>query len=169
MSVSEKVSSKELGLKMREGMRRLPSGVSVLTANHGDSRYAMTASSVTSVSDSPASLLVCVNKTARFSKPMLEGRKFCVNILSSSQQDISNLCAIPNDEELRFSKGDWRQDKETGLYYLADAQAAFLCEKANQVDHGTHTVFIGNILDVVVSEKEIDPLMYLNGRYLGHL
>lgn len=155
-----------LGEQMREGMRRLASGVCVVSASYAGKRYAMTASSVTSVSDDPASLLICVNKQARFSEPMSSQRFFSVSLLSAAHQAISNLCAIPNEEEERFSQGSWEQDEQTGLYYLHDAQAAFFCEKVKDVEHGTHTIYIGNINKVLTSSELVNPLIYLDGRYL---
>jgi len=159
--------SPDLSAQMKEGMRRLASGVSVVSAAHEGIRYAMTASSVTSVSDSPASLLVCVNKQARFSKPMHSGQYFGVSLLSAAQQDISNTCAMPNDEEVRFATGNWIQDDRTGLYYLQDAQAAFVCKKVQHIEHGTHDIFIGNIEQIHINSDDINPLIYLNGGYLG--
>ncbi len=159
--------SPELAVQMKEGMRRLASGVSVVSAAHEGVRFAMTASSVTSVSDSPASLLVCVNKQARFSQPMHSGDHFCVSLLSAAQQDISNTCAMPNDEEVRFATGNWCKDETTGLFYLKDAQAAFICKKAQKIEHGTHDIFIGNIEKIHINSDDINPLIYLNGGYLG--
>lgn len=156
----------ELGAQMKEGMRRLASGVSVVSAALDGVRYAMTASSVTSVSDSPASLLVCVNREARFSQPMHGGDHFCVNLLSVAHQNISNTCAMPNEEETRFATGNWSLDEKTGLYYLDDAQASFICKKVKCIEHGTHDIFIGDIEHIYINSDDINPLIYLNGGYL---
>lgn len=159
--------SESLAQEMRNGMRRLASGVCVITANDTKGqRFAMTASSITSLSDNPPSLLVCVNLDARINQPMLESDSFCVNILSQSQQLISNTCASPNSDEDRFAVGDWVKNQATGLYYLNDAEAVFFCQKANVLEHGTHNIFIGNITQVHTGAEDVQPLIYLNGAYL---
>ena len=73
----------ELGMAMKMGMRRLASGVSVLSTRSDDGeRHAMTVSSVTSVSDNPASLLVCVNKQVALEGHLsTPGTPFAINIL----------------------------------------------------------------------------------------
>src|SRR5690606_24041106 len=89
-----RVMTQDLAKAMRDGMRRLPSGVCVVSAQTANSgRFAMTASSVTSVSDQPASLLVCVNRNARIAPVLNLGQKFAINILGQDHQDISVLCA----------------------------------------------------------------------------
>ena len=50
--------------KAIQAFRRLTAGVSVISAGNKSNRYAMTASSVTSVSMQPPSLLVCINQDA---------------------------------------------------------------------------------------------------------
>ena len=89
------MKSVEMGVAMKEGMRRLASGVSVITSVDAQGNpYAMTATSITSVSDSPASLLVCINKSTRMFEAIAEGGQFCVNLLNHDQEAISNRCAI---------------------------------------------------------------------------
>ena len=48
--------------------------------------------------------------------------------------------------------------------YLEDAQASIVCRHDRQVDHGTHGIFIGGVVDVL-SHGTIDPLFYVNSRY----
>ncbi|WP_075187402.1 flavin reductase family protein [Teredinibacter haidensis] len=151
---------------MLDGMRRLVSGVCVITANNGDGeRSAMTASSVTSVSAEPPSLLVCVNRQARLDQAMIESGAFCVNVLGPKHEQISTICATPEKGCTRFELGDWALDEETGLSFLADAQAVFFCRKQATHAYGTHNIFIGDVLRTRVTEGEVKSLAYLNGSY----
>lgn len=156
----------DLAQSLRAGMRRLASGVSVLGVKDVElGRIAMTASSVTSVSDNPPSLLVCVNTRNTMAMGMQRSLWFSVNILTATQCDVSNLCAGGAQGEERFVEGNWQQDEETGVPYLDDAEAVFICEKEQVVRHGTHDIFIGNIKRVFVSKEPVNPLIYLNGAY----
>lgn len=149
---------------LRMGMRRLAAGVCVISTDVGGQRYAMTASSVTSLSDDPASLLVCVNQQASIHSVLKHGQPFVVNLLSSKQEDVSNLCAGA-EGDTRFSLGDW-QLSDHGMPFLQDAQASFFCRVDNEsYCYGTHQIVIGRLEGVHISEGEVDPLVYLDGGY----
>lgn len=157
--------SDELALQMRLGMRRLASGVSVITArDEEENRFAMTASSVTSLSDAPPSLLVCIHNETRIGGAIAKSGMLGVNILSQKQREISVTCAIPEVEASRFDCGKWQVDPLTGLSFLEDAQAAFFCEIAKIVPYGTHNIFVGNIKKVIL-HGDVDPLVYYDGAY----
>ncbi|MEJ2418778.1 MAG: flavin reductase family protein [Exilibacterium sp.] len=156
----------DLGEAMKEGMRRLASGVCVLsTRNHLGDRFAMTASSVTSVSDSPASLLVCVNKETSMYRVLEEGGGFCINVLAHHHEPISSCCASGEQGESRFLKGHWRNGGEADLPYLQGALATFFCVQDQSFLYGTHKIIIGRISEVLVGAGPVEPLIYLNGSY----
>lgn len=157
----------ELGQAMKEGMRRLASGVAVIAARGADGyRTAMTATSVTSVSDKPASLLVCVNRATSLHTVLEKGADFSVNVLASAQQDISNHCSRGDQGENRFSVGDWQASGEQETPYLNGSLVTFICRQSKTVTHGTHDIVIGEIERVLIAEAgEVDPLVYLNGGY----
>lgn len=154
---------------MREGMRRLASGVSVISCLDQEGQpYAMTATSVTSVSDAPASLLVCVNRSARAHDAITASGHFAVNVLSRDQDGISNLCAGGEEGKKRFELGHWQGFEQ--LPFLSDCLAVFKCQVDHSMDYGTHRIFIGLINQVLVGDPEHgDPLIYLNGQYRGLL
>lgn len=157
---------KDLQQGLRLGMRCLASGVSIVSGLSDDGeRCAMTASSVTSVSSEPPSLLVCVNRLARMTDVLNNSSQFCINILSAEQKNVSEACATPELGEERFAVGNWNQHSPTGLYYLSDSPAVFVCEKQQAVDHGTHTIYIANISDVYVASGKQTLLVYADGAY----
>ncbi|MFT7559695.1 MAG: flavin reductase [Flavobacteriales bacterium] len=156
----------DLNEGFRLGMRTLAAGVSVISAVNGEERAAMTVSSLTSVSDQPPSLLVCVNKATRMDTIIENADRFVVNILASHQQDVSNICARAEAGEQRFETGDWAKDELSGQYYLADALTVFICEKTQTVEYGTHNVVFGNIIEVRRVAEPHQPLIYVNGSYL---
>ncbi len=160
------MSNKSVSEAMKLGMRRLASGVCVISARIGEEGFAMTASSVTSVSDSPASLLVCINKLVSQQEYFSTvGSLFAVNVLGEGHQAISNLCAGREPGKDRFSLGDWRSDVSSP--YLADAQAIFFCETDMFISYGTHQIVIARINSVQIGEVAFAPLLYADGDY-GH-
>lgn len=160
------MQNNNLAVSMKLGMRRLASGVCVLsTTLPGNQRFAMTVSSVTSVSDSPASLLVCINQLVSQQGYLATlGSQFAVNVLSTDHKDVSNICAGREPNRNRFEIGNWEED-DTGLPVLADAQAVFLCHTDQVTTYGTHKIIIGVIHKVILSGTDVDPLLYADGSY----
>ncbi len=159
------MQNNDLAVAMKLGMRRLASGVCVLSTRLPTGEgFAMTVSSVTSVSDSPASLLVCINQQVSQQDYLATlGSRFVVNVLSAHHQEISNLCAGREPDRDRFSVGVWRDFD--GLPMLDDALASFVCV-TDQVNHyGTHHIVIGRIIEVIISGAEINPLLYVDAAY----
>lgn len=160
------MTDQSLAAALKLGMRNLASGVCVITAlNDKGERVAMTASSVTSVSDNPPSLLVCVNKSAKLDAALSTTRGFTVNVLNYQQQDVSNICARPAEGESRFAVGNWLIDETTGLSYLSDALSTFICEKTQVVPYGTHNIYIGDITAVRFGPEGQGVLVYAQSAY----
>lgn len=156
----------QLGEKLRLGMRRLASGVGVLSTRKGDEKFAMTASSITSLSDDPASLLICVNKSAAIQPLLTKGQSISVSILGAQQENVSNKCAQKGAGSERFSVGKWVEEEVSNTPYLQDAQVVFFCDVDNDCyEYGTHQIVIGRLVDIFVPDINIDPLLYLDGAY----
>jgi flavin reductase (DIM6/NTAB) family NADH-FMN oxidoreductase RutF len=149
--------------QMRFGLRRFAKAVMVVSARHDGVRYAMSATACSEVSLDPPTMLVCVAQSASMHIPLAAGADFAINMLHSGQQQISRNCGGAKRGEERFDEGDWQDDD--GTPFLADGQASFICRIVNRADHGTHSVFIGEVRAAHVAET-VDPLVYVDGRYL---
>jgi len=154
----------ELGAGMRQAMRRLAASVVVVTARDGETRYAMAASAVTSLSMDPPSILVCVNKSASIYPVLAAGKDFCVNVLSGKHTELSAACSGALKGEDRFSIGEWRTDPDTQTPFLGDAQASLICAVDGIHHYGTHGIFIGKVKRVHL-HGDVYPLIYIDGRY----
>ncbi|SMF40239.1 NADH-FMN oxidoreductase RutF, flavin reductase (DIM6/NTAB) family [Alteromonadaceae bacterium Bs31] len=159
-------SQDKSSLTMFDGMRRMLASVSIVTAsNRAGERFAMTASSVTSVSAEPPSLLVCVNQKAGLDHAIDESEFFCVNVLSAKHKQVAVNCASSDTLETRFQHGNWHVEENTGCYFLGDAQAIFFCRKQLVQPYGTHHIYVGDVIETRVAQGEVSPLGYLNGDY----
>jgi flavin reductase (DIM6/NTAB) family NADH-FMN oxidoreductase RutF len=147
----------------RNAMRRFASTVTIITVQSGAERHGTTATAVTSVSLDPPSLLVCINQESRLHSFLQKESRFCVNFLHTGNLEISRAFSSAMGSEERFAYGDWQRDPHA-LPYLADAQANLFCQKDIEVPYGSHTVFIGRVVDARVRD-EICPLLYGNGAY----
>ena len=149
----------------RDAMRRLAGSVTVVTVGSGSDRHGTTATAVTSLSMAPPSLLVCFNRDSRLHALLSAADTFCVNLLHTDNVEVSKLFSSPVSSAERFARGRWNAaDGEAP--YLADAQSSIQCAKDQQIDYGSHTIFIGRVLSVR-NRDEISPLVYCNGGYAG--
>lgn len=149
----------------RDGMSRLGAAVNVVTTRYGGKRYGFTASAVCSVSDTPATLLVCINRASSCFHAFENARHFCINTLMPGQEDISSLCGGKTPMEDRFALGEWREGL-TGIPVLANASASFECELTNAVDEATHRIIFGRVIDIRENEEQA-TLLYCMRRYLN--
>lgn len=160
----EKVDN--LGQGLRQGMRCLASGVCVITglSKEGE-RCAMTASSVTSVSNEPPSLLVCIHQNAKMDVILSQSDDLAVSVLAASQQGISEACSTADLGDERFDVGSWQIDSGSGLSYVDSAPAVFICKKQKVVNYGTHSIYIADITGVMLANSKQKALVYADGGY----
>ncbi|WJJ94495.1 flavin reductase family protein [Neopusillimonas aromaticivorans] len=151
--------------EFRQGMRRLAAAVCVIaTENDAGHRAGLTATAVCSVSATPPTLLVCVNRQNSSCEAIRDAGRFSVNALEQNDRVIAEQFAMPVSAEQKFSQGTWAT-LQTGAPVLQSAIVAFDCIVANTVDVGTHTIFFGQIAGLRYAEHPGTPLMYAYGEY----
>jgi flavin reductase (DIM6/NTAB) family NADH-FMN oxidoreductase RutF len=149
----------------RAAMRELASGVCLITSGSGDQRRGMTATSVSSLSADPPTLLVCVNRSASIYPFLTRGQTFAVNVLAAEQSEIANHFAGRtgvNGAE-RFQAGQWRGRPE-GPPLLRDAAAVFECEVEDLLERHTHAILIGRVVQSFSAARSA-ALVYWRGDY----
>lgn len=149
----------------RCALRRLASSVAVVTTRTEAGRFAMSVTAVTALSLDPPSLLVCINCNTSLHEPLAAGADFAINLLDRRQEEIARACGGARKGEARFAVGRWN---EAAAPILEDAQAILLCRQDGQFQYGTHTIFIGKVVEAL-SGATIDPLIYADGAYGGLL
>lgn len=149
----------------RNGMSRLGSAVNIVTTRYGGKRYGFTASAVCSVSDTPPTLLVCINRASSCFPVFENTRHFCVNTLMPGHEEISDLFGGRTPTDDRFAFGEWREGL-TGIPVLTNASVSFECELTNAVDEATHRILFGRVIDIRENEEQA-TLLYCMRRYLN--
>jgi flavin reductase len=157
------MSDEDLQQDFRFAMRRVASTVAIVSAQRDGERHGTTATSVTSISMDPPSVLVCFNQASRLHDFLHSQDRFCVNVLHTANLDIAKMFSSNATAGERFATGDWRTDA-AGIPYLADAQANLFCQKEQEIIYGSHTIFIGRVLQALMRE-DVSPLLYRDGRY----
>ena len=147
----------------RYAMRRVASTVAIVSVQSGGERRGTTATSVTSISMEPPSLLVCFNRVSRLHEFLSREERFCVNVLHTDNMETSKIFSDPVVNSERFNSGDWQADAG-GVPYLANAQANLFCRKEKEIAYGSHSIFIGRVLQAR-ARGDISPLLYRDGGY----
>ncbi|MGH2353020.1 MAG: flavin reductase family protein [Chloroflexota bacterium] len=152
----------------RAVMSHWASGVTVITARHGEQMHGMVATSFCSVSTDPVTVLFCADHRTR-TYPVVKGAgAFAVNILSEGQEDTFRVFA--------GWKGERDADKfaseetitaTTGAPILKQCLGWLDCRVVAAYPGGnTHTIFVG---EVVGAGAGVDrpPLVYYH-RHVRH-
>lgn len=146
----------------KQAMRRLASTITIITAGRGKARVGMAATAVTSVTADPPTILISVNRATSISPILETERMFCVNLLSGKHGDLVGVFGGAQKAADRFSFGSWTETS-VGVPMLADASSAMLCRVAQSVIVGTHTLYIGEVVEIV-NHAVIDPLVWFDGQ-----
>ena len=130
----------------REAMARLGAAVHVVTTAGPAGRAGFTATAVCSVSDEPATLLVCLNRRSQANAVLRENGVFCVNTLGADAEELADVFAgrTVTSREERFRAAEW-MTLQTGAPVLRSAVVAFDCRIIEVKAVATHNVFFAGV------------------------
>ena len=148
----------------REAMARLGAAVNVITTDGPAGKAGFTASAVTSVTDTPPTLLVCANRTNDSYPAMRENGVLCVNTLTPAQEGLSPVFAGMTELQLerRFDGHAW-STLVTGAPVLDNAVVVFDCRIDQIIEVGTHDVFFCSVEGVRTGDATEGLIYYGRG------
>lgn len=155
----------------REAMRRVASSVMIVTSRDmAGLPHGMAASSVIPVSMDPPSMLVAVHRDAGLHSVLLQSQRMCINLLADHQHHLLAPFSQTALRAQRFASDDWCNAHSTDteqLPWLPDAPAVIECAVDLATDYGTHTLFVGRVLNVhcnTTAASAAPPLVWLAGQ-----
>lgn len=148
-------------------MRNVPGQVNIIASGPVGQRFGLTATAVCSLTDTPPTVLVCINRRVGAHDAIIENGFFSINALAAGQDDVAVMFSgQPGIKgENRFTAGRWSQGV-TGVPILAGAVCTLECRLADLRPASTHTIAFGEIL-AGSAHDELSPLVYLRGSYLA--
>lgn len=149
--------------RFRDAMARLGAAVHIVTTDGPGGKAGFAATAVCSVSDSPPTLLVCLNRASSAYPAVTENGVICVNTLSGEHAELSRLFGGKTPVEDRFGSARWTR-LPSGSAALDDALVSFECRIASTADGHTHDILICEVLDIHVREGG-QGLIYFNRGY----
>ncbi|MET3304458.1 flavin reductase family protein [Bradyrhizobium diazoefficiens] len=151
--------------RFKVAMRRLASGVSIITTVDADGEWrGFLATAVSSVSANPPTILICVNQSGSSHDALLNSRRFCVNFLGARSQDVVESFKDSEKRSGRFQMGTWKPIK-TGAPALVGSLASLDCRVTSNITIHTHTIVFGEVEEIELGAANPESLVYLNGRY----
>lgn len=155
--------------EFRNSMSRLAAGVTVVAAAHNGELHGMAATSTSSVSIDPPTILVCLDKQSRTYQFVEASRRLCVSILTAEQTQVLDVFAGRLDDTNngdRFGDLQWRMTP--GGSPLIEGSIAWLdCEVQDIFPGGnSHGIVVARVLEVHHDNPEADPMVWY-GRSSG--
>lgn len=150
----------------RHAMRRLPSGVSVITVGKGSDVSGLTVTSVSSLSIEPETVIFGINRKSSAWPILSRYGVFGVNVLNARQAEIAERFSGRGGVKGagRYLGARW-MTKITGARLLTDALAALDCEVEDIIERHSHDIVIGRVRYVHLSSNR-SALAYWHGKYL---
>jgi flavin reductase (DIM6/NTAB) family NADH-FMN oxidoreductase RutF len=145
----------------KAAMRRFATGVTIVTTTTDGQVHGLTANAFASATADPPMLLVCVNRSSNSHRRIAVAGFFCVNVLTIEQQEVAERFARPATAD-RFVGLGWHAGT-TGAPILDGSLAYFDCTLAEEHTAGTHTVFLGDVVECGWTHGR--PLGYFDGDY----
>jgi flavin reductase (DIM6/NTAB) family NADH-FMN oxidoreductase RutF len=146
--------------RFREAMSRIAASVHVVTTDGPAGRHGATATSVASLTDDPATLIVCLNLDSRVWRLASANGVLAINTLSARHEKLAR--GGPPDK--RFDQGVWNT-LATGAPALADAIATFDGRIVRETTVGTHAALFVEIDAVRYGEPDAIGLAYHRRAY----
>jgi flavin reductase (DIM6/NTAB) family NADH-FMN oxidoreductase RutF len=135
----------------KTALRTIPYGLYVLTSESPTGRVAAsTVNWVTQASFEPPLVAVGVKKDSSAHEIIKESRSFALNVLGKGQQALAFkfFKALAREGDTiggeAFSKG------KSGAPILASTIAAIECRLVDTLEHGDHSIFLGEVVDATV-------------------
>lgn len=150
-------------------MASCAAGVHVITTDGAAGRYGITMTAVTSITDEPPTVMLCINRRAAIIPILSANRDLCINVLSAVQQDVAEHFAgmTKLSPEERFAYHIWHRGSGRQLQ-VEGALAHLHGHITAEHEVGTHQVFYVSINEIKVYDSIPEPaLVYFRRRFCG--
>ncbi|MCP2041045.1 flavin reductase (NADH) [Neisseria sp. HSC-16F19] len=150
----------------RNAMATVASGVHVVSTDGADGPHGITMTAVTSVSDNPPTLVLCINRETVIRPLVIANGRVCVNVLAAHQQDVAeHFAGFTNlGHAERFLQNTWFTGPD-GLPHLEGALAHLSGRITDHADIGTHTVFYMAVEHIHVNPQAECGLLYFRRHF----
>ncbi len=144
----------------RDAMANLAAAVNIVTTGGEAGTVGITATAVCSITDTPATIMVCVNKNSASNDIIKRNKNLCINVCAAEQQkmslDFAGMTELTMEE--RFADPAWSLN-EAKVPVLSGCLTSLEGHVSENLEMGTHTVFFVEIDNIIVNKGK-DALVY---------
>lgn len=133
---------------------KIPNALALVGSRAGDERNAMTASWITQLSMDPVLIGVAVDNDAVTHRLVSEGGSFTVNLWDAEDTKVFVKFSKPATDDGDALNGRPVRPATTGAPIFEDALAWMDCEVRQSIDLGTHTLFVGEVVDAGINNDD---------------
>jgi len=152
MTAEEKTNAKP-------AIRKFTYGLFVISSKKGDKVNAQAANTAFQITNDPAKIAIGINKNNLTWEYINESGIFAVNILGQNQIDTVKHFGFQSGKKVdKFSDVSYTTEK-TGAPLLTECTAWVECQVEHQIDVGTHTIFVGQVVNGA-NLGDAEPLTY---------
>lgn len=136
---------------------KIPNALVLIGSRAGDQRNGMTASWVTQLSMEPVLIGVGIDNEAVTHRLIRDGAAFTVNLWDAADTRVFVKFSKPATDDGASLNGRPVRAATTGAPVFEEALAWMDCEVRHQLDLGTHTLFVGEVVDASIRDDEARP------------
>jgi flavin reductase (DIM6/NTAB) family NADH-FMN oxidoreductase RutF len=136
---------------------KIPNALALVGSAHGDERNGMTTSWITQLSMEPVLIGIGVDNAAVTHRLISASGSFTVNLWDSENTRPFVKFSKPAVDDGDTLNGWTVRVATTGAPVFDDAIAWMDCEVRHTLDLGTHTLFVGEVVDAGVNDDDARP------------
>ncbi len=133
---------------------KIPNALALVGSRAGDEWNAMTTSWITQLSMEPVLIGVSVDNDAVTRRLIADGGSFTVNLWNSDDTRVFVKFSKPATKEDMTLNGRAIHEGITGAPVFEEAIAHIECEVRQTHDLGSHTLFVGEVVDAAIADDE---------------
>ncbi len=154
----------------RRVMWSMPSGLFIIGSRAGQRLNGMVANWCSQVASKPKLVADSVEEEAVTHALIHDGQVFSVSLIDREDRAIVRKFSKPVDVDLGAAtlNGFPFIEKTTGAPILAQAVAWLDCRVAKEVDLGTHTLFVGEVVDSGFLKDEATPVLRMEDTRMNY-
>jgi flavin reductase (DIM6/NTAB) family NADH-FMN oxidoreductase RutF len=132
---------------------KIPNALALVGSRSGDERNGMTASWITQLSMAPVLVGVGVDNDAVTHRLIADGGSFTVNLWDAEDTKVFVKFSKPATDDGSTLNGRPVHAATTGAPVFDEAIAWMDCEVRHSLDLGTHTLFVGEVVDAGINDE----------------
>lgn len=136
---------------------KIPNALALVGSRAGDERNAMTTSWIMQLSMEPVLIGVAVDNDAVTHRLISEGGSFTVNLWNANDTRVFVKFSKPAVDDGSTLNGRPVSTAGSGAPVFEEAIAWMDCEVRHRLDLGTHTLFVGEIVDAAITDDAARP------------